>query len=485
MEGVKSKSVSIAVFILLFSSASAGLASHKAHTAKNIILLISDGCGYFHVDAASIYQYGATGTQAYEHFPVVCGMSTYMVYVDSLGNVMERGYDPTQAWNSFDYVMQYSTDSAAAATAISTGVKTYNGAIGVDPKKRPLRHITQFAEDLGKATGVVTSVQWSHATPAGFVAHNVSRHNYVEIAREMILDSACEVIMGCGHPLFDSDGRSADRIEYKYLGGEGVWDGLVTGAVEFDVDGDGVSDKVVPDVDGDGVPDPWTLVQTRSQFQALMTGPTPKRVFGIPQVRSTLQYDRSGFIGTPALEAVEAPYSTPPIETVPTLEEMTRAALNVLDDDPDGFFLMVEGGAVDWAGHDNHSARMIEEEIDFNRSVEAVIRWVEGNSSWDETLVIVTGDHECGYLTGPGSGLRVDDPRGKPFAVWNPIENNGTGKLPGMEWHSDSHTNSLIPLYAKGPGSERFHGCVKGSDPVRGPFVDNTDVARVMRESFE
>ncbi len=83
---------------------------------------------------------------------------------------------------------------------------------------------------------------------------------------------------------------------------------------------------------------------------------------------------------------------------------------------------MVEGGAVDWAAHANQSGRVIEEEIDFNHSVEAVVEWVEKNSNWGETLVIVTGDHETGYLTGPGS-----DP------AWMPLVNNGAGYLPGME----------------------------------------------------
>ncbi len=79
------------------------------------------------------------------------------------------------------------------------------------------------------------------------------------------------------------------------------------------------------------------------------------------------------------------PYAEPLIDSVPTLEEMTRAALNIVDNDPDGFVLMVEGGAVDWAAHANHSGRVIEEEIDFNHSVEAVVEWVEKNSNWGET----------------------------------------------------------------------------------------------------
>jgi alkaline phosphatase len=140
---------------------------------------------------------------------------------------------------------------------------------------------------------------------------------------------------------------------------------------------------------------------------------------------------------------------------------MTKAALNVLDDDPDGLFLMVEGGAVDWAGHTNQSGRVIEEQIDFNNAVEAAVAWVNANSNWGETLLIVTGDHETGYLTGPGS-----DP------TWEPLVNNGASNLPGMEWHSGSHTNQLIPFFAKGSPHRMFkdyakNGDLADDDPVR------------------
>jgi alkaline phosphatase len=127
--------------------------------AKNVIVMISDGCGYNQVNAASLYQYGRTGVQEYEKFPFKFAMSTYSV----------GSYDPDLAWNSFDYVKSGPTDSAAAATAMSAGVKTYDAAIGVDVEKNRLKHIAERAEELGKATGVVTTVEFSHATPAGFV----------------------------------------------------------------------------------------------------------------------------------------------------------------------------------------------------------------------------------------------------------------------------------------------------------------------------
>jgi alkaline phosphatase len=428
---------------------------NKRVKAKNIVVMISDGCDYNHVDAASLYQYGETRTQVYEHFPFRLGMSTYM---------NGQTYEPQNAWRDFNYVKYGYTDSAAAATAISCGVKTYSGAIGVDITGSPVTHIIERAEEQGKATGVVTSVQFSHATPAGFVAHNTSRSNYADIANEMIYESALEVIMGCGHPLYTDDHmqwftKVPYSYEYKYVGGIYTWYDLAGGSATG------------ADADGDGITDEWTVIQTRYEFQDLINNPAPpKRVIGIPQVLRTLQQKRSG-------NRYADPYIEPFNEGVPTLEEMTGAALNILDEDPDGFFLMVEGGAVDWASHSNQPGRLIEEQVDFNRAVEAVVDWVRENSNWGETLLIVTADHETGYLTGLNSGQTVDGP------VWNELTNNGIGSLPGMEWHSGGHTNSLVPFYAKGRGSWGF--MIKAlfgrqKDPVRWYYIDNTDIADVI-----
>ncbi|AGL03519.1 alkaline phosphatase [Desulfoscipio gibsoniae] len=411
--------------------------------AKNIIVMISDGCGYNQLDTASMYQYGKTGGQVYEHFPVKYGMSTYS----------EGSYDPNLAWGSFDYVKSGATDSAAAATAMSTGVKTYDAAIGVGIDGTSLKHVAERAEELGKATGVVTSVQLSHATPAGFVAHNASRNDYSGIANEMIKDSATDVIMGAGNPWFDNNGQQITAPNtFKYVGGEATWQGLVDGTLE------------VADANGDGIADPWTLIQTKDEFIDLIDDKTPERVIGVPQVFTTLQQGRSG-------DDKAEPYAVPMNQNAPTLAEMTKGALNVLDNDSDGFFLMIEGGAIDWAGHANQSGRVIEEEIDFNKSVEAVVDWVKENSNWGETLLIVTGDHETGYLTGPGS-----DP------TWEPLVNNNAGNLPGMQWNSGSHTNSLIPFFAKGDAARLFKSYADETDPVRGKYIDNIEIAKVIFE---
>ncbi len=425
---------------------------------RNIIVMIGDGRGYNHVRAANLYQTGRPRGQVYESFPVRIGCTTY--------SLTGKGYDPDSAWTTFEYLAAAPTDSAAAATALATGKKTYNGAIGVvptegvDPKSaQPVENVLERAESRGKATGVVTSVPLSHATPAGFVAHSTARGEYAEIARQMIEESACEVIMGCGHPLYDDGGRvrreGPESDDYRYVGGSEVWERLRAGVAGGDADGDGTAD-------------PWTLIESRGAFRKLMVGPTPERVVGVARSASTLQQERPG-------DRTADPYVVPLTPGMPTLVEMSLGALNVLDNDPDGFVLMIEGGAIDWAGHGNQLGRAIEETLAFGETVQAVVDWVESHGGWDENLVIVTADHETGYLTGPGSGPGED---GVP--VWNPLISYGAGKAPGAEWHSKGHSNSLVPLDAKGAGSERLRARATGRDERVGAYADNTDIANTI-----
>lgn len=437
------KVVLIALLILLvgITPAFAAAGGNPKPAAKNIIVMISDGWGFNHLTAASYYEYGKDARQIYNRFPFQFAMSTYSYYCN---------YDPALVWSDFTHVMSCYTDSAAAATTMATGVKTYDAAIGVDINQVPLKNALELAEEKGKATGVVTTVEWTHATPAGHVAHNIHRDNYAAIGQEMVNLSAADVIMGAGHPWYDANGvLKAVPNTFKYVGDQVTWDALVAGTAGGDAD-------------GDGIVDPWTLIQTRTEFQSLMSGPTPKRVLGTAQVYQTMQQGRSG-------DAFANPYVVPRIETVPTLAEMSLAALNVLDNDPDGLYLMIEGGAVDWASHSNQSGRMIEEALDFERAVEAVVDWVQTNSNWGETLLVITGDHETGYLWGPGSN-----------PTWNPIVNNGIGNLPGMAWHSPNHTNSLMILSAKGDAARQFIQYADQYDPLRGWYLDNSELAELI-----
>ncbi|MGE5531529.1 MAG: alkaline phosphatase, partial [Bacteroidota bacterium] len=166
--------------------------------AKNIIVMIADGCGFNQVEAAAIYRFGKPEGWCYQQFPVKLAISTFP---------SGSGYDPALIWGDFLCVKKGVTDSAAAATALATGVKTYNGAIGVSPDKQPVENVLERAEKRGMATGVVTTVPFSHATPAGFLAHNEGRGNYCDIAQCMA-DSAADVVMGAGHPDYGNAGAT-------------------------------------------------------------------------------------------------------------------------------------------------------------------------------------------------------------------------------------------------------------------------------------
>jgi alkaline phosphatase len=104
--------------------------------------------------------------------------------------------------------------------------------------------------------------------------------------------------------------------------------------------------------------------------------------------------------------------------------------------------------------------------------VQAVIDWVEASSSWDETLVVVTADHETGYLTGPGS-----DPG------WTPLTGRA-GEVAQVQWNSEKHTNTLVPLFAQGAGARDLLGMTEGNDPVRGPYLDNTDLPHLILDEL-
>jgi len=389
--------------------------------------------GFNTVKATNFYQ--GKGKQTYEDFPVRLAVATYPVKAGEYvkGNPASlywaAGYDPASAWKDTAYVRRNITESAAAATALSTGFKTYNNSIGMSVESDTLANLVEVAKSDGKSAGIVTSVAFSHATPAAFVTHNNSRKNYSWIARDMILKSSCDVIMGCGNPAFDDDGKSYGMKwkESRSVGDSILWVRLREGSgkqIRFLSEGKQIT---LPDIDGDRVPDPWTIIEELNDFRLLRNGPTPGRVLGCAKVWSTLQQSRSFLNG----ETKDSPpFVTPFINAVPTLTDMVRGALNILDNNPSGFFLMVEGGAVDWAAHSNQKGRLVEEMIGLNQTIDAIIEWVDLHSSWGETLVIVTGDHETGYLWG-----------GVPFV---PIQDNGSGKLPVMQFNS---TDQPIPWF--------------------------------------
>lgn len=442
-------------------------APEAAQAPKNIILLIGDGMGYNHVDSASLFEngesnwqisvdpendqqqhqsdYGDNPQQSYEEFDLQIGMSHH-----SLDSPV---YDPEAAWADFDWVKNNPTDSAASGTALASGHKTHNGSLGVDADGEPVENFAEYAAEKGLATGVVSSVPFGHATPASWGAHVADRGENHAIAEQMI-NGELDVIIGAGHPLYDVDGQEREA-NWKWLTEEQYTD-LQEGNTDF------------------------TFLETTAELKDVANGNNvPESLFGLVPVAETLQFDRTalaeaeprrdnGRVDGVPLEEGQSPLPGEIAKNdVPTLAELTDAALNVLEQDDEGFFTMIEGGAIDWAGHANATTGNLEEQIEFNDAVDTVVNWVEENSSWDETLVMVTADHETGFLSGPGAGT-----------AWTQITGEA-GQLPVDGWYSGDHTQALVPFFAHGAGADSVLNYVQGEDPVRGQYIDNTDVAKL------
>lgn len=435
------------------SIAPAYAAPSTTDAPDNVIVMIGDGMGYNHVVSTNLYETGQSrfitegesgdvteqdgeSVQVYEDFNLV-GMAT-----DSLSSVEAGyGYDPEAAWNDFNWTKNVPTDSAAAGSAMATGTKIYNGALNIDADGNELQTISELAHETGRSAGVVSSVQYSHATPASYAVANESRNNYLEIGDSMLNAEYLDVVMGAGHPMYNNDGQEV-APNYQYIAEE-TFDAVSNGETE------------------------WDYVETKSDFEELADGSvSSEKVFGLAQAETTLQQGRSGG------EAGQLPGEVAFNDNVPDLATMSEGALNVLGQDDDGFHLMIEGGAIDWTGHANDTTRNIEETQDFNAAVESVVEWIETNSSWDDTLLVVTADHETGYLGGA-----EDDP--------NFTEMTGTaGELPTVGWASGDHTNHLVPYFFKGAGSEAILDAAIGTDPVRGEYIDNVTVANLFKEEL-
>jgi alkaline phosphatase len=228
------------------------------------------------------------------------------------------------------------TDSASAATAMSAGIKTYNAAIGMDNDKENVKTVLEQAKEQGKATGLVATSEVTHATPAAFGAHDVSRKNMDAIADDYFDETIngkhkVDVLLGGGMKNFDRKDRNLTE--------------------EFKKDG-------------------YSVVTDRNQ----LLNDTNEQILGLfaPEGLDKM-IDRN--------------------DKTPSLEEMTNAAINRLSKDEDGFFLMVEGSQIDWAGHDNDVVAAMSEMEDFEKAFNAAIEFAKKDKN---TLVVTTADHSTG-----------------------------------------------------------------------------------------
>ncbi|MBZ0098966.1 MAG: alkaline phosphatase, partial [Taibaiella sp.] len=442
--------------------------------AKYIILFIGDGFGPKHIEAVNKY----IGTT-----PLYQSGSPWVKYMVSTFPV-GGSYDTAQAWSNFNYVNTTldTQDSACTASAIYSGSKTspYRMSVSSDGSTR-LFTIGEKAKGLGKAVGAISTVPASHATPGAWVAHNDSRINTFAIADEGFF----------GNP----NTTGSVTTNTKYGGGHGSTmppaDVMIGGNVT-----NYISDQILNKLRTEsGQTGKHVLVERKTGVNggnALMSAANNSAILKLAGLFNHVYHNANG-----------GGYNS----DNPTLSESVLATVKVLSRNPNGFVLMVEGGAIDWASHANNMNQMIGEGKDFYNAVQTVTDWVDdtGNdATWNNTLVIVTADHECGYLTA-GPGVFADQPLGNVNdttlskekivsdggggrrASWEDKNNNNvidTGETVYWYWNSGNHTNSLVPLYARGTGAELFANYAINSDSVRGLYLDNTNVFSVMNSAL-
>ena len=385
------------------------LAVSPAFAAKNVIIMISDGAGYNSWLAASMYQ-GRVGKQVYDQPGWVTVSSTTYPLTRSekpTGNLEQDKtlvYDPFKAWDAtrigakpeeccgYDYLKNTPTDSAAAATAMATGQKTYNSAINWTNEDEPMsgENIAEIAKSRGQGDG-----RHHHGAVEPRHAGRIRRCAQCEPEqlRRTRQRDALRSVAGRDH------GRGQSRFRRR-RGSQKTSEKRRLHLRRREADVVAVEKR----------PPPGRLEVDRKQGGVREAG-RRQRSCAAETSRNGPGGDRrcrkSGITAMRRSRATKKvqrqPYELPFNANVPSLAVMSKAAIRALERNPKGFYLMIEGGAVDWANHANQPERLIEEQIDFVQAVEAVVAWVEKNSNWDDTLLILSADHECGHLWGPDS----------------------------------------------------------------------------------
>ena len=310
--------------------------------------------------------------------------------------------NPTYLKGNWKALRHAYTDSAASATSLNSGIKTYNGSINVSPDGEQVVPLARDMQRTGFSIGIVTSVPISHATPAAVYANNVDRSDYQDITRDLIGLSSIghrkrplpgvDVLIGCGWGANSDDDREKQGKNYvpgnKYISHQDL------DAINVSNGGKYVVAERTKGKNGGEALDK----------AAQLAAKNGNRLFGFYGVGGGhLPYQTADGKYDPTRGISRADkYSEADVSENPTLAQMTSAALQVLEKNEMGFYLMIESGDVDWANHNNNIDDAIGAVFSGDDAFKTVCNWVEKNSNWEETHVIVTADH--GHL------FFLDDP---------------------------------------------------------------------------
>lgn len=337
---------------------------------RNVIVMIGDGMGFQQVGLLAAYA---------RHAP-------HSVYRSGEGGtaierIMEAG---TIGVSTHEAAGALVTDSAASSTQMASGKWAGPQMIGVDQHGNAVKTILEIAEEMGKSTGLVTDTGITHATPAGFAAHQSHRYKQDAIAVDL-LEAEVDVMLAGGLEWWvPQEANDPESETYRDLVRR--TDGTIEiGSKRRD------SRNLLVEAEARGL----TLCFTRTQLRATEAD----RVLGL-------------FARNALLDGIQQSRTREdPDRSVPTLGEMTERALDLLSRNPNGFFLMVEAGFIDWAGHDNDAGMLLHEMLKFDETVDRVHEWARDRK---DTLVLVTADHETGGFGFSYSRYDPPPPRSLP-----------------------------------------------------------------------
>ncbi|MFX0111900.1 alkaline phosphatase [Bacillus pumilus] len=415
----------------------------QTKTPKNVIFIVGDGMGMPVIKAYRTFKQEKLGSPKAQTVwdPYLVGMQT------------------THPDDPRDNI----TDSAAAATAMATGKKTYNDAIAVNQEKEPLRSVVEAAKEAQMKTAFVVSSDITDATPAAFGTHNVSRKNKEQIA---------------------------DHFYDEKIGGEHKVDILLGGGMQYF---DRKDRDLVKEFEKSG----YSILRSKDD----LTSQSSSKMLGLFQED---ELDR----------AIDRP------KHVPTLKAMTQSALAQLNqDNSHGFFMLLEGSTIDSAGHENDVVGAMSEMEDFEKAVQAALQFAKKDQ---ETLVVITADHATGGFSFGADGMTSEtgykwDPAPILAAKKTPVymakkiaggqsvhdvlhthidfsltneeisqveKAAQSGKASTIQlsiqhifdqrsfsgWTTFAHTGEDVPVYAYGPGKAAFQGWIDNTKQGKNLF---------------
>lgn len=500
----KNKGTSLrGMFLALLAAAALclGAANAYAGPAKHVILIIGDGMNLEHEVAGSRYWTGSDSGLSfhglpYQNYVSTWDVSAYNAYADNWDYRWQGdyspasfkphvGYDPatgntapspvqkTGAVQDKYYLSNFlngskpaATDSASAANALYTGVKTDDGNIAWAPGDKPDGSLATIAElmkqQLGASFGAVSTVQINHATPAVVYAHNVNRNNYspekntgasyTPTIAEQLTTCGIDVAIGSGHPdwapkYFPQSLIDAMKAKGTYVVVERA------GGVDGNVSLSEAADKAVAE---------------------------GKKLFGLYGGAGG-DFENRVVTDTPGSPSIDRGSSENP-----TFASLVTNALKVLATNANGFFLMAEQGNLDWRNHSNDFKGMVGCVVDLHEGVAAAVAFVDqpgDNITWNNTLLIVTSDHSNSYMRIKKSLGKGDLPPQKPVSqdAYGGVYDSGS--YSGyVTYGTKEHTNELVTVYARGAGVDLFRK-YEGAWYPGTNIIDNTHIYNVMAEA--